>query len=176
MTNTELAILSLVAERPRHGYEIEQVIEERDMREWTEIGFSSIYYILKKLEARGLVTVRLEETKEGPARRVFSATQSGQQALRQGLLEILSIPEQAYPPLQLGLANLPRIPTVEALEALRRYQAALSERLAQEQSTWESKKPAPYFVDAMFDYSITMIQAEMSWIEKLIQLVETNHK
>ena len=28
MTKAELAILSLVAERPRHGYEIEQVIED----------------------------------------------------------------------------------------------------------------------------------------------------
>ena len=50
MTNAELAILSLVAEQPRHGYEIENVIEQRGMRAWTEIGFSSIYYILKKLE------------------------------------------------------------------------------------------------------------------------------
>ena len=29
MTNAELAILGLVGETPRHGYEIEQVIEER---------------------------------------------------------------------------------------------------------------------------------------------------
>ena len=50
MTNAELAILSLIGESPRHGYEIEQVIEARGMREWTEIGFSSIYYLLKKLE------------------------------------------------------------------------------------------------------------------------------
>jgi DNA-binding PadR family transcriptional regulator len=47
--------LTLVAERPRHGYEIERVIEERGMREWTEIGFSSIYYLLKKLEREGLI-------------------------------------------------------------------------------------------------------------------------
>ncbi|HIP96867.1 MAG TPA: hypothetical protein EYH32_06595 [Anaerolineae bacterium] len=53
MTNAELAILSLIAEQPRHGYEIEQVIEERRMREWTEIGFTSIYYLLKKLERGG---------------------------------------------------------------------------------------------------------------------------
>ena len=44
MTNAELAVLSLVVEAPRHGYEIEQAIAERGMREWTEIGFSSIYY------------------------------------------------------------------------------------------------------------------------------------
>ena len=50
MTNAEFAILSLIVEQPRHGYEIEQVIEERGMRNWTEVGFSSIYYILNKLE------------------------------------------------------------------------------------------------------------------------------
>ena len=27
MTNAELAILSLIAEKPRHGYDIEQIIE-----------------------------------------------------------------------------------------------------------------------------------------------------
>jgi hypothetical protein len=37
-----LAILSLAVEKPRHGYEMEQVIEGRGMREWTEVGFSSI--------------------------------------------------------------------------------------------------------------------------------------
>ena len=45
MTNAELAILSLIAEQPRHGYQIDQVIQERGMREWTEVGFSSIYYL-----------------------------------------------------------------------------------------------------------------------------------
>ena len=43
MTDAELAVLSLVAEQPCHGYEIEQVIEARGVREWTEVGFSSIY-------------------------------------------------------------------------------------------------------------------------------------
>ncbi|MFL7891509.1 MAG: PadR family transcriptional regulator, partial [Anaerolineales bacterium] len=48
MTNAELAILSLIAEQPRHGYDIEQAIVARGMRDWTEIGFSSIYYLLNK--------------------------------------------------------------------------------------------------------------------------------
>ena len=50
LTNTELAILGLVAEQPKHGYQIEQDIAARGMRDWTEIGFSSIYYVLNKLE------------------------------------------------------------------------------------------------------------------------------
>jgi DNA-binding PadR family transcriptional regulator len=60
MTNAELAILSLIAEKPRHGYEIEQVIEERGMRDWTEVGFSSIIHT-KKLEQNGWIDNRTEQ-------------------------------------------------------------------------------------------------------------------
>ena len=62
MTNKELAILGLVAEGPGYGYQIEQVIEERGMRNWTEIGFSSIYYILNKLEKEGWLTSELRSS------------------------------------------------------------------------------------------------------------------
>jgi DNA-binding PadR family transcriptional regulator len=172
MTNAELAILSLVAERPRHGYEIEQVIEERGMREWTEVGFSSIYYLLKKLERKGWVEGRLEEAERGPARKVFQATAAGLEARREALIEALSVPGQCYPPLQLGLANLPGIPPAEAVAALQQYREALAERQAHVQERWDSQKPLPTFVEAMFDYSITLIEAEKGWIEKLIQRIE----
>jgi DNA-binding PadR family transcriptional regulator len=94
MTNAELAVLSLVAEQPRHGYEIERVIEERGMREWTEIGFSSIYYLLKKLEREGLIEGQLAETGRGPARKVYRLTPAGHEAARAGVLEALSVPHR----------------------------------------------------------------------------------
>jgi DNA-binding PadR family transcriptional regulator len=172
MTNTELAILSLVAETPRHGYEIEQVIEERGMREWTEIGFSSIYYLLKKLEREGLVEGQLTEAERGPARKVYRPTPTGWEALHVGVLEALSTPHRCYPPLQLGLSNLPSISPGEAISALRRYRDALTARLEQVQAKWESQRPLPYFVDAMFDYSVTLIGTELAWIEKFIKQVE----
>jgi len=78
MTNAELAILSLISETPRHGYEIEQIIEKRGMREWTEIGFSSIYYLLNKLEKAGQVESQLIPTQgRGSARRVYQITAGG---------------------------------------------------------------------------------------------------
>ena len=54
VSNAEFTLLSLLKEQPRHAYEIEQVIEERNMRDWTEIGFSSIYRLLSKLEGSWL--------------------------------------------------------------------------------------------------------------------------
>jgi hypothetical protein len=44
-----IEVLGLLAEMPRHGYQLEQVIDDRGMREWTEIGFSSIYFVLNNV-------------------------------------------------------------------------------------------------------------------------------
>lgn len=164
MTNAELAILSLIGERPRHGYEIEQVIEERGMREWTELGFSSIYYILKKLERKGLAQGQLEEAARGPARRVYRITAQGRDALRAAVLDALSVPHRRYPPLQLGLANLSAISPGEALSALGHYRGGLAARLVHLRSRWESQRPLPDHVEAMFEYAVTMTQAELEWV------------
>ncbi len=172
MTNAELAILSLVAERPRHGYEIEQVIEHRGMRDWTELGFSSIYYLLKKLERDGLIESRLEPAGRGPARRVYQAIPAGYQALETAVLDVLSTPQRAYPPLQLGLANLPVVDTEQALAALKHYCAALAERLAHVRERRVAQQPLPYFVDAMFDHSVSLIEAELAWAGRLIARLE----
>jgi DNA-binding PadR family transcriptional regulator len=174
LTNAELAILSLVAETPRHGYEIEQVIEGRGMRDWTEVGFSSIYYLLKKLEKEGLAEGQLEEAERGPARKVYRPTPAGWEALRNGVLEALSVPQPCYSPLQLGLANLPGIPPDEAIAALRQYREALIARREYAQARWDAQKPLPYFVDAMFDHGITMAEAEANWIETFITQLEAN--
>lgn len=166
MTNAELAILSLIAEQPRHGYEIEQVIEARGMREWTEIGFSSIYYLLKKLEGQGLVEGQLEQAGRGPARKVYHITPAGREAYHTALLESLTTPQPRYTPLMLAVGNLPVLSKDEALQALQQYHDSLVEREKHVRSRWEAQRPLPPFVDALFDYSITMIEAEREWIAK----------
>jgi len=175
MTNAELAILTLVAERPRHGYEIEQLLEERGMREWTEVGFSSIYYLLKKLERDGLIESRLEETQRGPARKVYHLTSAGGEALSRGVLEALSVPQRGYPSVLLGLSALPAVPALQALDALREYRAALTERHGQLQEKWSSQQPLPYFVDALFTYSLALLDAEIKWIGEFITRLEEEH-
>jgi DNA-binding PadR family transcriptional regulator len=175
MTNAELAILTLVAERPRHGYEIEQVLEQRGMREWTEVGFSSIYYLLKKLEGDGLIEGRLEEAQRGPARKVYHLTPAGGEALQRGVLEALSMPQRCYPSVMLGLAALPAVPNPQALDALQKYRAGLLERQAQLRDKWRSQQPLPYFVDAIFTYSLALLEAEIKWVGDFITRLEKEH-
>ena len=173
LTNAELAILTLVCEAPRHGYQIEQVIEERGLREWTEVGFSSIYYLLKKLEQERLVSVQAEAGRRGPRRRVYRATRAGRAALRREALAALASSRPPASALQLGLANLPALPPEAALEALVVHRQALKARLKVLRERRESQRPLPYFVEAMFAHGEAMGEAELRWLEGFMRQVKT---
>jgi DNA-binding PadR family transcriptional regulator len=174
MTNSELAILSLIVEKSSHGYEIEGVIEAREMRNWTEVGFSSIYYILNKLEKQGLVEGQLEKpTGKGPARKVYHITAAGLEAYHQATLEAISTPVPPYSAFLLGLSNLQSIPTEETLAALTQYRQQMSDRAQHLRSRWDATKGrVPFNVEALFDYSMTLIDAELSWVTDFIQQLE----
>jgi DNA-binding PadR family transcriptional regulator len=176
MTNAELAILSLIAEQPRHGYDLEQIIEARGMREWTEIGFSSIYYLLNKLEDGGLVESQLRQTEgKGPARKIYRITQIGRQALIERALAALSAPQSGSSPFLLGLANYPLIPREQLLDALNSYVARLGDRVRHIGQRAEAQRPLPAFVQAMFDYSQHMLEAERRWMQRFIEEVEAGN-
>jgi DNA-binding PadR family transcriptional regulator len=173
MTNAELAVLGLVVEQPRHGYQIEQLIEQRGMRRWTEIGFSSIYFLLKKLERGAFIEGRLEKTERGPARKVYNATKTGQEAFHAAIIEVLSVPQPSPRPLMLGLANLPSLSIEETLTALSQYRKHLTEKMGILRAVLESNLQShPYFVDAMFELGLMVMQAELEWVEKFTRQIE----
>ena len=178
MTNAELAILTLVVEKPRHGYEIEQVIEERGMRNWTEVGFSSIYYLLNKLKEKGLVTSQLEQPGgRGPTRKVFQITEQGLKVWYQAILGTLTTPERRSTSFLLGISSLTFILPEDTIQALEQYRESLVQQRDQVKQRWEEQsiQPLPTFVDAMFDYSATLIEAEINWISKFIKKLISNN-
>ncbi|MGH2582854.1 MAG: helix-turn-helix transcriptional regulator [Anaerolineales bacterium] len=173
MTNAEIAILGLVAEAPRHGYEIEQLVEQRGMRNWTEVGFSSIYYILNKLEQRGWIKSQPEPAAwRGPTRKVFAIQPAGQKAWAEATLEALSNPRPKSPFL-LGLAGLPGIRPQDSASALRQYRQSVLKRREEVQNAWESAGQPPLFLEGMFEYSLNMLQTELDWLDRYIPRLES---
>jgi DNA-binding PadR family transcriptional regulator len=175
LTNAELAILGLLVEQPRHGYEIEQVITERGMRDWTEIGFSSIYYVLGRLETAGLVASSVAAAPgRGPARRVHAATPAGHAAWQAAALATLTIPTAAGRPFLVGLGNLAGLPPHAVVAALHAYVAALDERGSALETRRAEVAPAPWFVDAIFDYGEAMLRAERAWVAAFVDRIPTD--
>lgn len=170
LTITEMAVLGLIAESPRHGYQVEQLIAERGMREWTEIGFSSIYYLLNKMEAAGLLESDRIEGSERPARKVYRATQYGLTLLAEAVRSRLRAPRLRSGDFDLALANLWILPPEDVLAALETYAVDLKTRYASvfDKQERDGGGTLPYHVRALFDHSLELIRREQEWVEKWI--------
>src|SRR5216684_4688281 len=86
LTTPDLVLLSLLAERPMHGYQANAELERREIRDWANVSFPQVYYSLKKLRHEGLI--RASETSEpldGPERSSFATTEKGREALADAL-------------------------------------------------------------------------------------------
>ena len=173
MTNIELAVLGLIAEGPRHGYQIAQDIETRGMRAWTEIGFSSIYSTLNKLEHSGWIESQVHEVsgQRGPARKVYGLTPAGMDAHRKAVRQRLSKPHPRSADFLLALANLPVLSDGEQREALLEYQGSLRQQIGgvreKQMRDQQARHLAPH-VEALFDYSLTLMTAELEWIDRFL--------
>ncbi|OPY28785.1 MAG: Transcriptional regulator PadR-like family protein [Methanocella sp. PtaU1.Bin125] len=130
ISNAEAALLGLLCERPMHGYEIEKTIEDRNMRYWTEVSFYSIYRLLRKLEARGLVQSELKLSRNNVSQKVYAITEAGRTAVVDKVKENLSCVERTISQVDVSVANLCLISNEEAVECLGRYLGSIDEAIA----------------------------------------------
>ncbi len=78
--SAELLILSLVEARPRHGYEISKLIEQRSAGA-VRFHVASLYPLLYRLERRGWIQGRWVERSGQRRRRYYRLTRSGRRVL-----------------------------------------------------------------------------------------------
>jgi len=82
LTTPDLVLLSLLAERPMHGYQANLELERREIRDWANLSRPQVYYSMEKLARTGLI--RAAETGQpaaGPERSTFETTAKGRAAL-----------------------------------------------------------------------------------------------
>ncbi len=75
-----MLVLALLADRPRHGYELGRLIEVRSQGK-LQFHVASLYPLLYRLERRGWVEGRWVEKAGERRRRFYRLTPSGRKAL-----------------------------------------------------------------------------------------------
>lgn len=169
LTNAEYAVLGLLMERPSHGYDLERTIQTRGMREWTELAFSSIYFILNKLEKRGLAQSRRDPAKR--TRKLYSPTHTGKLAFQAATEKALAIPHPLYPSILLGLSNWQTAPPGVGIKALGTRLDALLEIQGRVEAARQGAPVTLPHVNALFDYSLTQLRSEIEWLTRTMQLL-----
>ncbi|MEV4414113.1 GyrI-like domain-containing protein [Catellatospora sp. NPDC049609] len=167
LTDAELTVLGLLLEQPRHGYELERVIEERGIRAWTALGFSSIYYLLDKLAGRGLIEASgpAAERRSPKSRATYRATAAGRELCAAATVEALAALTPVRARVLIGMANSPGLPDHEVAAGLARRRDVLRDQLAEIRAARTRQEPLPAAASAIFDYCEAMLAADAAWTE-----------
>ena len=85
-TTPDLVLLSLLAERPMHGYQANAELVRREIKDWAGISRPQVYYSLEKLAKLGMIrSLETDEPASGPERSSFETTAKGRTALADAL-------------------------------------------------------------------------------------------
>lgn len=165
MTDAELAILSLLSEKPSYDHDLNREIEARGLRRWTAIGTSSMYYVLDKLEKQGLIRRVPEET----THRKFQISPAGIGVLQTSVADLLGTPRAYDKGFELGVANLHILKSSQVQSALLSRQQDLITQVNKLRDSLQTSEVSESFqAKALFSHRIAMIEAELKWLEVFI--------
>ena len=168
-SDADIVVLSLLAEQPRHGYDLDRVIEQRGYRQWTSLAFSSVYYLLKRLSERGLLEP--DEGSQG-RRTVFRVTEAGRRELRQAAGERVLAPAPPSAGVLPALNAYSRLEDPALAALLARRAEALLGRL-DELRALRAQVDEEHAL-AIFDYEILRQEADLTWTRTLLKKADSD--
>jgi len=172
LTTPDLVLLSLLAERPMHGYQANLELERRQVRDWAAISRPQIYYSLEKLARLALIkTANSDEPVAGPERSVFATTAAGRATLAEALERAEWTNQREPPPFLTWIALSWQARPGVFERQLRRRRSFLEKELVRENATLRAirREVGHRFHEAVWMVSLTIqqIRTELRWIRKL---------
>ena len=172
ISTPDLVLLSLLAERPMHGYQANLELERREIRDWAPISRPQVYYSLEKLAQRDLIHARKTEgTAAGPERNVYGTTTKGWAALADALEQEDWTQQRERPAFLIWLALSWQARPGIFLAQVRRREKFLEKELTREQAKLRAilKEVGHRYHEAVWMVSLTIdqLRAELRWVRKL---------
>jgi len=172
LTTPDLVLLSLLAERPMHGYQANLELERRQVRDWAGISRPQIYYSLEKLEKLGLVRATGSDTPgAGPERNTLATNAKGRAALAGALSHERWSVQRERPPFLTWLALSWQASPAVFRKQLQRRREFLTKELEREEATLGAVRAevGHDFHEAvwMLTLVIGQLRTEIKWLDKL---------
>ena len=160
------ALLGLLGQRPRHGYDLRAAFEAvvGGEENW-DVKPAQVYSTLSRLEESGLIAQEAVEQEGGPERRVYAITPAG----RQELVNWLTSPVQAqhqrdefYLKLMLCLAT----GEVDPRKAIYAQRASLYQELHALTAQRAQANPRTQLAHILLlDQAIMHLEADLRWLD-----------
>jgi DNA-binding PadR family transcriptional regulator len=160
------ALLGLLAQRPRHGYDLRAAFEALVGGEenW-DVKPAQVYTTLARLEESGLVAQEAVEQEGGPEKRIFAITPAGCAELEawfETAVEREHQRDEFFVKLMLALA----VDGVDPRRVLRTQRAALYQELHAATAQRQRADPKTELAHMLLlDKAVMYLEADLRWLE-----------
>lgn len=158
--STQHALLGLLEDEPRHGYDLKRLWDQR-FAHLQPLRFSQIYASLSRLERDGLIELVGAEPGQGPDRKRYAITAQGAADLERWLAE----PEAAQAPIRSTLFLKVVLALASERDAggyLEAQRAAHTERMRE---LLALRDGAGDVEEALLDFAVFHLEADLRWID-----------
>ena len=172
VTTPDLVVLSLLAERPMHGYEVNAELERRQARDWVAISRPQIYYSLEKLVRQGLLAESADTgVVLGADRRVLRTSAKGRTVLARELERDSWTNQRERPAFLTWLALSWQANPLAVKQQIQRRLKFLEVEVEREEKTLEDVRDevGHEYHEAvwMLKLTIAQLKSELAWVKQV---------
>jgi PadR family transcriptional regulator AphA len=162
------ALLGLLAESPKYGYEIKQKFEGALGNVWS-VSYGQLYPTLRRLSELDWVTKKTAPGKKAAEKNIYSITAKGKKKLDEWLLKPLRTNYKVKDEFTLRFLFFDKIPREKVLAYLRSQQKKTVMQKENFQRTLVSiREEINFFLQAIIRKGIIHLEAENQWLEEVI--------
>lgn len=110
MATIDLIVLGMLKKAPMGAYDIQKLVEYRNISKWVKVSTPSIYKKAIQLEEKGFIKSEIVKEGKMPEKAVYSLTESGEKEFERLMLEIAAKPVHIFLDFNAVIVNLDSLP------------------------------------------------------------------
>lgn len=170
MATIDLIVLGMLKKEPLSAYDIQKLVEYRNISRWVKISTPSIYKKVIQLEEKGYITGNTVKEGKMPEKAVYSLTEAGEKEFEKLMLGISSQPVNIFLDFNAVIVNLHSLSPDKQQRCLTDIEnnvKALKSYLENNISLKENAPEIPETGIAVLQQQFILAQAIETWIASL---------
>ena len=167
MAAIDLIVLGMLKQESLSAYDIQKLVEYRNISKWVKISTPSIYKKVIQLEEKGLITSRTQKEGKMPQKAVYSLTDAGRQEFEKLMLEISCKPINIFLDFNAVIVNLESMTKERQKECLDNIESNINvlKRYLEENIVLKGNNPdIPATGIAVLRQQSLLVQSIEEWI------------
>lgn len=170
MATIDLIVLGMLKKESLSAYDIQKLVEYRNISKWVKISTPSIYKKVIQLEEKGLIQSRLVKEGNMPEKAVYSLTDNGEHEFESLMLEIATKPVRFFLDFNAVIVNLASLAPEKQTQCLSDIEGNVRDLKAYLEENIRLKEDVPAIPEegmAVLQQQLILAEAMETWISSL---------